>query len=86
MWYAIGSAAALLTTFGFVPQVIKMWRSKSVKDVSPVTLIQFILGLCLWMAYGYHLGDPIIMASNFVGLLTILVALVLYLRYSKRQN
>ena len=43
-WYALGSMAAVLTSFGFVPQISKMWRTRSVKDVSPVTLGQFEIG------------------------------------------
>ena len=41
-WYLIGTVAALLTTFGFVPQVIKMLRTKSVKDISLPTFIHSI--------------------------------------------
>ena len=33
-WYMVGIVAAVLTTFGFVPQVFKMWRSRSVADLS----------------------------------------------------
>ncbi len=47
-WYAVGSMAAVLTSFGFVPQISKMWRTRSVKDVSPVTLGQFAMGATLW--------------------------------------
>ena len=79
-WLLLGSFAALLTTFAFVPQVIKMWRTRSVQDVSPVTLVQFILGISIWAVYGIHLGDPVIIASNVVGLTILLVALGSYFR------
>lgn len=46
--------AALFTMFGFVPQVYKVLHTKSVKDVSVVTLIQFSRGVFLWMLYGMH--------------------------------
>jgi len=54
-WYAVGSLGALLTSFGFVPQVMKMWQTKSVKDISPVTFVQFAAGVSLWAIYGAHL-------------------------------
>ncbi len=83
-WYALGAVAAVLTTFAFVPQVVKMWRTKSVKDVSPVTFIQFIAGVLLWAAYGIHLGDPVIIAANFVSLSILFLGLFIYFRYFKR--
>lgn len=79
-WYLIGVAAALLTTFGFVPQIIKMHRTKSVKDVSLVTLFQFSAGVILWTLYGIHLGDPIIIAANVITFITLLIAIIFYYR------
>jgi len=41
-WYVVGSLGALLTSFGFVPQVRKMWQTKSVKDISSGTFVQIV--------------------------------------------
>jgi len=79
-WYIIGIAAALLTTFGFVPQIIKMHRTKSVKDVSLVTLFQFSAGVILWTLYGIHLGDFIIITANVITFITLVVAIIFYYR------
>lgn len=79
-WYLIGIAAALLTTFGFVPQIIKMHRTKSVKDVSLVTLFQFSTGVILWALYGIHLGDFIIITANVITFITLVVAIIFYYR------
>ena len=48
-WELIGSGAALLTMFGFVPQIIKIQKTKSVEDVSLHMLLQFALGIFLWL-------------------------------------
>ncbi len=79
-WYLIGVAAALLTTFGFVPQIIKMHRTKSVKDVSLVTLFQFSAGVILWTLYGIYLRDLIIIAANVISFITLLIAIIFYYR------
>lgn len=83
-WYALGAVAAVLTSFGFVPQVMKMWRTKSVKDVSPLTFVQFIAGVSLWAVYGLHLRDPVIIAANFVSLSILFLGLFIYFRYFRR--
>ncbi len=85
-WYVIGSVAALLTSFGFAPQVVKMWRTRTVRDVSPVTFLQFIAGSILWMLYGVNARDPIIIAANVVSLVIVLVGLLLYLRFTRTGN
>ncbi|MFZ3384346.1 MAG: SemiSWEET family transporter [Candidatus Methanoperedens sp.] len=84
IWYLIGIFAALLTTFGFVPQIIKMHRTRSSKDVSLATLCQFSAGVFLWSLYGMHLGDAIIIMANAISFLTLMVAISLYYHYSKK--
>jgi MtN3 and saliva related transmembrane protein len=85
-WYAVGAVAAALTSFGFVPQVVKMWRTRSVKDVSPITIVQFIAGGSLWAVYGVHLNNWVIIAANLVSLAILIVALLLYFRFFKREQ
>ncbi|HUV52930.1 MAG TPA: SemiSWEET transporter [Dehalococcoidia bacterium] len=85
-WYVVGAAAAVLTTFGFVPQVVKMWRTKSVKDISPLTFVQFIAGVSLWAVYGTHLKDPVIIAANLVAVLILFLGLFFYFKYFKRES
>ncbi len=85
-WKIVGTSAALLTMFGFLPQIIKILRVKSVKDVSILTLLQFSLGICLWIAYGIHLKNPIIITANVVSLSTLIILLFLYSRYRKEER
>ncbi|KTB48109.1 SemiSWEET family sugar transporter [Dehalogenimonas alkenigignens] len=83
MWYLVGAAAAVLTTFGFVPQILKMRRTRSVKDISLLTLVQFSVGVAIWGIYGWHLKDPVIVAANLISLLILLSAIAMYLKYRR---
>ncbi len=83
-WYLIGTAAALLTTFGFVPQIIKMRRTKSSRDVSLATLFQFSAGVILWTLYGLHIEDVIIIAANVISFLILSMAIVFYYYYREK--
>lgn len=85
-WYLIGITAAILTTFGFVPQIIKILRTKSAKDVSIATLFQLSIGVFLWTLYGIHLRDSIIIFANAVTFLTLVVAITLYYRYNREEE
>lgn len=85
-WEIIGAIAAALTTFGFVPQITKIYRTKSVEDVSLIMLIQYCVGLFLWMVYGIYLKNSILIISNFVSCSTLVVAVGLYLKYRKNHS
>ena len=86
LWYIIGSVAALLTMFGFAPQVIKMLRTKSVGDLSLPMLFQFSAGVFLWLLYGIHLQDFIIIVANLVTFIILIMAISLYLVYNNKNT
>lgn len=84
-WEIVGFLAAFLTMFGFLPQVIKIYRTKSVKDLSLLTILQFTLGIFLWLLYGIHLKNLVIIMANSVTFLILLAALVLFIKYNKKS-
>ena len=81
VWYAIGSMAAFLTMFGFVPQIIKIIKTKFVRDISFVMLIQISIGTFLWILYGIYIGDPIVSIANVIALITLIISILLYIKY-----
>jgi MtN3 and saliva related transmembrane protein len=86
IWTIIGAIAATLTMFSFVPQIFRSLKTKSVKDVSPVTLFQLSAGVCLWMVYGIARRDPIIIIANVVTLITLAVLIYLYFKFGKNKQ
>ena len=81
LWILFGMSAALLTMSGFIPRLVKMYRTRSVSDVSLLTLCQFTAGVSLWALYGYLIRDPVILVANIVSFLTLVAALGMYLQY-----
>ena len=81
VWEVIGFCAATLTMFGFIPQIIKMVRTKHVKDVSLIMMFQVGTGIFLWLLYGIHLKNFIIIMANAVNLTTIIIAILCYFYY-----
>ena len=67
---AMGYGAATCTTLAFVPQVWRVWRTRSADDISALMYVVFVAGLALWLGYGLVLGSwPIIVANTFTLLL-----------------
>ena len=77
----VGSIAAFLTTIAFVPQVVKIWRSRSARDISLPMYVVFALGVLLWLVYGLLLGALPIIVANCVTFLLCLAVLVMKLRW-----
>ena len=77
----LGLSAGTLTTIAFLPQLIKTWQSKSVKDVSLEMLIIFCIGVFLWLIYGIYLQALPIIIANFVTLIFNLIILGLKIKY-----
>jgi MtN3 and saliva related transmembrane protein len=78
---ALGLMAGGLTTASFVPQVTKIWKTKSAEDVSLVMFIAFCVGVGLWLTYGIIKKDWAILLTNGVTLLLGLAILVMKLKY-----
>jgi len=64
----LGLVAGGLTTFSFVPQVRKIWKTKSAEDVSLLMFAAFCVGVSLWIAYGVMKGEAAIIVTNAVTL------------------
>jgi len=77
----VGSIAAFLTTIAFVPQVVKIWRTRSAADISLPMYVVFTLGVVFWLVYGILLGALPIIIANCVTLTLALTIVVMKLRW-----
>ena len=81
MTVGLGLLAGGLTTASFVPQVAKIWKTKSAEDVSLLMFVAFCFGVALWLAYGVIKKDWAIILTNGVTLLLGLAILVMKIKY-----
>jgi MtN3 and saliva related transmembrane protein len=66
----LGYVAALLTTYAFVPQAMKVWREDDTRAISLGMYCLFLMGVSLWMVYGIAIGSyPMILANGITFLL-----------------
>ncbi len=82
----VGYAAAILTTASFIPQVLRAWRTRSVRDLSPAMLAAFVSGVALWLVYGLAVRSVPVIAANAVTLVLNLVLVGLRIRYHDGQD
>jgi MtN3 and saliva related transmembrane protein len=80
----LGFAAAFCTTAAFVPQLVRVLRLRSARDISLPTFLMFSIGVFLWLLYGLYVGSKPIIASNSITLVLSASILFLKLRYDQR--
>jgi MtN3 and saliva related transmembrane protein len=85
-WTALGLLAGFLTTIGFVPQIVKGYRSKSMGDLSLFMPILIGVGMLVWLIYGIWLDSLPLILWNAVALTLNMVIVILILRYGRDQK
>ena len=77
----IGTIAGILTTLAFVPQVIKVVKTKDTAALSLGMYSIQVLGITLWLIYGLSISDFASISANAVTLCLSLTILGYKLRY-----
>jgi MtN3 and saliva related transmembrane protein len=77
----IGFVAAFLTTAAFVPQLMRVMKLRSAREISLGTFVMFSVGVFLWLMYGIYTGSRPVIASNVVTLVLSVSILILKLKY-----
>jgi MtN3 and saliva related transmembrane protein len=79
----IGFAAAFCTTAAFVPQLVRVLRLRSAREISLPTFMLFSVGVFLWLLYGLYTGSKPVIASNALTLILSVSILILKLKYDR---
>ena len=77
----IGFFAAFCTTIAFLPQAIKVFKSKSTKDISLYMFLIFTIGVLSWLVYGLIINDMPIILENAVTLILSFFILIYKIKY-----
>lgn len=81
----LGIAASVLILSGWVPQIIKGYRTKKLDDVSKYLMSLVAIGAFLWILYGYEKDDLIIIGVNVAAICLTMTVLVMKFRYKRRN-
>ena len=79
----MGMMAAVCTTVSFVPQLVRVWRLRSARDISLIMFSVFSLGVFLWLLYGILIHSAPIILANAITLALSLAILSLKVRFDR---
>ena len=77
----IGLIAAAFTTITLLPQLIKIWKTKSTKDISIGMFMLYCGGVLLWFVYGVFVNDLPIIVANSLAFIQAVVILFFKAKY-----
>ncbi len=80
----LGISAGVLILTGWVEQIYKGYKTKSMKDISKFLMIFIAAGSILWLTYGIIVSDVFIIGTNVAGLTLMIIVSFLKMRYDKQ--
>jgi MtN3 and saliva related transmembrane protein len=79
----LATLAGVLMSASGIPQILKIRKLKSSKDISTLMISIFIVGNLIWILYGALFGNYPIMITNTVGIFVWGGTMMMVLRYRK---
>ena len=70
----VGHTGAFLSSVTFIPQVYKVWQTRSVNDLSLTMMFIVFTSTLIWLVYGIALDLwPVILANSIICFLSLLL-------------
>ena len=82
----LGLVAGVLTSFSQLPQLIKILKEKEARSLSLGMMITLIVGLALWIYYGFLRKDVPILVTNIFSELINILLLFFSIKYKKKEG
>jgi MtN3 and saliva related transmembrane protein len=79
----LGLIAGFLSTFAILPQIMRIYKLKSAREISVIYNTMLLSGIIMWLAYGIILDLVPLIVWNAIGGLLVLMLLLAKLRYGR---
>lgn len=82
----LGVFGGLLTTGSLVPQIIRVFKLKSAREISLIYTTAQLIGLFTWLTYGIILRLTPVIAWNIIAAILMIMLLSIKLKYGRGKN
>jgi MtN3 and saliva related transmembrane protein len=79
----LGLVAGLLTTFSTVPQILRVYKLKSARDISFLFNTSILVGVVIWLIYGIMQGLISLILWNSIGIILNAWLLLAKIKYGR---
>lgn len=81
----IGYIGGIFSSLSFLPQVMKIWKTKSAKDLSMATLLLLTINVSLWLTYGITIASVPLWLTNAIVLTMVLIMIYFKIKFKDIQ-
>ena len=85
LYTSLGLLAGALTSGAAIPQVVRTFRTKQVRDLSIWQPVLLNVGMLLWLIYGLLISDLPLIIANIFSIACYSWLIVMKVRYAKAQ-
>ena len=82
----VGILAGILILSGWVPQIIKGYKTKRLNDVSSYLMVCIFMGPVLWLIYGIEIDDVYIIGVYDAAMFLTMTVLYMKLKYERKYK
>ncbi len=82
---SLGFVAGAFVSLSIVPQVIRVFKLRSAREISTLFTTLLLIGIFMWLGYGVFLGLVPVILWNAIGAIPVAILLYAKLRYGSRE-
>ena len=75
----------MFVALGLVPQILRVWRLKSAREISLPFSLLYLIGTMLWLVYGLTLGLTSVIVWNGANCVLLILLLIAKLKYGMSE-
>ena len=80
---SLATITGVLSSFAMLPQIYRIFKRKSAKDISIWTYLYMLFAGIIWILYGFNIQSYPIWVTNLIGSLTMIGIIVGWLLYGR---
>lgn len=77
-----GLIAGAITSMGFIPQLVKGYRTKKLQDISYYMPAVLAFGMTMWLIYGFLIESFAVIVANAFGITCCIILILMKKKYS----
>ena len=82
----LGFIAGALVTCSLIPQLLRVFKLRSAREISMLFTTLLLLGLTSWLAYGIYFALAPVILWNAIGAVLVVGLLYAKIRYGRQSN
>ncbi|MCD4771163.1 hypothetical protein K8R30_01970 [archaeon] len=82
----LATVLGVITGLANVPQIIKIFKSRSAKDISIITNLIFITSSVVWLLYGLQLDSFPLIVANIIYIITYGLIVIGWVVYGRNRK